>query len=336
MPKQINLPTYAQGLVSRFALKGRFQPVLDETIVPVVIVSSFEGSGGSGVPIQAERRLASGYALMKCTWTGPDTDSRWYFALRNPAGSGVGLSITAASIGISWDFGRTYPSLQNRIDFYGYQITVDEIKAYTAAPGAFPNLTTEKGWRDDRLQQSPPPIAQVDGSLVNNGGLTDRVIGMETVPDLFEQAVELLKPNGDPLDPPEFESSGLQGVPVEQVNAVLIRPGNELTIRQLFSGTGTGHASKANVPCYCNFTWEEIPLTAGNPCHEAERASPRSAGCCRTGNPLRRKLRGPCDSHLRIPNVGGAGTAPATLGVWSIALPGKSTGGFCAQLGPCI
>lgn len=40
MPKQINTPTPGQALVRAFALKGRFQPVLDETIVPVVVVET--------------------------------------------------------------------------------------------------------------------------------------------------------------------------------------------------------------------------------------------------------------------------------------------------------
>lgn len=38
MPKQINTPGPGRGLVNRFNLKGRFQPVLDEVIVPVTIV----------------------------------------------------------------------------------------------------------------------------------------------------------------------------------------------------------------------------------------------------------------------------------------------------------
>lgn len=40
MPKQINTYTFGQGLVRKFGLKGRFQPVLDETIVPVTVVDS--------------------------------------------------------------------------------------------------------------------------------------------------------------------------------------------------------------------------------------------------------------------------------------------------------
>lgn len=38
MPKQINTYQVGQSLVKKFGLKGRFQPVLDEVIVPVVTV----------------------------------------------------------------------------------------------------------------------------------------------------------------------------------------------------------------------------------------------------------------------------------------------------------
>jgi hypothetical protein len=40
MPKQINTATVGQRLVQLFNLKGRFQPVLDEVIVPVVSVDA--------------------------------------------------------------------------------------------------------------------------------------------------------------------------------------------------------------------------------------------------------------------------------------------------------
>jgi hypothetical protein len=38
VPKQINTPTPGRTLVRRFGLKGRFQPILDEVIVPVTSV----------------------------------------------------------------------------------------------------------------------------------------------------------------------------------------------------------------------------------------------------------------------------------------------------------
>jgi hypothetical protein len=40
MPKQIQTPTPGQALVRLFNLKGRYQPVLDDTIVPVTIVEA--------------------------------------------------------------------------------------------------------------------------------------------------------------------------------------------------------------------------------------------------------------------------------------------------------
>jgi hypothetical protein len=43
VPKQINTWTFGQALVNKFGLKGRFQPVLDETIVPVTIVDDQPG-----------------------------------------------------------------------------------------------------------------------------------------------------------------------------------------------------------------------------------------------------------------------------------------------------
>lgn len=39
MPKQINTPTIGQQLVKALGLKGRFQPVLDEVVVPTINVA---------------------------------------------------------------------------------------------------------------------------------------------------------------------------------------------------------------------------------------------------------------------------------------------------------
>jgi len=57
VPKQIQTPTFGQALVQKFGLKGRYQPVLDETIVPVSVVSSPElsrwAAGGSNGTVAA-------------------------------------------------------------------------------------------------------------------------------------------------------------------------------------------------------------------------------------------------------------------------------------------
>lgn len=78
MPKQINTHRPGQALVRRFGLKGRYQPVLDETIVPVTSVDNETIavgclSGGSSIAAVA---LELGY-----------------YRLQNPSGSGKVLTI---------------------------------------------------------------------------------------------------------------------------------------------------------------------------------------------------------------------------------------------------
>jgi hypothetical protein len=76
VPKQINTPLPGAALVRQFALKGRFQPVLDETIVPVVLVPS---------DVPEKRRLyAFGVSLAAAGVGNQNT-----IQLRNPADSGV-------------------------------------------------------------------------------------------------------------------------------------------------------------------------------------------------------------------------------------------------------
>lgn len=74
MPKQINTYTFGQALVRKFGLKGRFQPVLDETIVPVTVVDT-----------SAAERLCRGGAIG--TSSGAGNQNSWTF--ENPADSNV-------------------------------------------------------------------------------------------------------------------------------------------------------------------------------------------------------------------------------------------------------
>lgn len=78
MPKQINTPNPGQRLVGLFGLKGRFQPVLDEVIVPVVDVGaqevnerhcSAEASTGAAAGEFSCARL-SNFDLSTLDWTG--------------------------------------------------------------------------------------------------------------------------------------------------------------------------------------------------------------------------------------------------------------------------
>lgn len=74
MPKQINTAGVGQRLVKLFALKGRFQPVLDEVIVPVVSVDAEE----------VEQRPAGSNAFVGAGGAGTYT----CVVLQNPSGSG--------------------------------------------------------------------------------------------------------------------------------------------------------------------------------------------------------------------------------------------------------
>lgn len=101
MPKQINIYTAGQSLVRMFGLKGRYQPVLDETIVPVVVVG--EEPTPESIP---------GFGTVICTASGggnqnlaifsnPPTSNRLIvldrFAVSTPAADFVELrTVTAA------------------------------------------------------------------------------------------------------------------------------------------------------------------------------------------------------------------------------------------------
>jgi hypothetical protein len=76
MPKQINTYQVGQALVRKFGLKGRFQPVLDEVIVPVVNV---------GETLEQSVRLAAGGLEGVTAGAGNQN----LITFRNGAGSGI-------------------------------------------------------------------------------------------------------------------------------------------------------------------------------------------------------------------------------------------------------
>jgi len=79
MPKQINTYTFGSALVKKFGLKGRFQPVLDEVIVPVTLVDESEAG-----------QLAIGNILGAASGAG----NQHLMRFQNPEGSGVLAVIT--------------------------------------------------------------------------------------------------------------------------------------------------------------------------------------------------------------------------------------------------
>lgn len=86
MPKQINSPFPGSGLVKAFNLKGRFQPVLDETVVPVALVTDLTSLGmGSGIKEAAGTNYNTSFVA---------TSS--YGLLSNPTNSGINIHVTDA------------------------------------------------------------------------------------------------------------------------------------------------------------------------------------------------------------------------------------------------
>lgn len=82
MPKQINTHLPGSALVRKFGLKGRYQPVLDEVIVPVTIVGQEETT---------QVRLCRFGAIGAASGVG----NQRAFRMENPEGSGVLAVITA-------------------------------------------------------------------------------------------------------------------------------------------------------------------------------------------------------------------------------------------------
>lgn len=259
MPKTINLPTFAQGLVQRFALKGRFQPVLDETIVPVVVVSSFEGSPGGVSAQQVSRSAAGGWTAQ----VGPPAtnvgSSWWYTKLVNPENSGVGLNVSGLAIGISWANGKIYPLLGSgdEYDFYQFAGSVGPILTPT------PNNTytvispiTTKAFKDDRLRDIPHAFVTAGyatGSTAAAANFHEPTFGFGMLSDMMQGiGVGATSTNGQS-----------QGGRVEEVNAILVAPGREVTIRSIKGWNGPQDQEGTFTQPYYSWSWEEIPLVAG-------------------------------------------------------------------------
>lgn len=86
MPKQINSPFPGSSLVRAFNLKGRFQPVLDETVVPVAIVTDLQTQGvGSGQKEAAGTNYNTSFVA---------TSS--YGLIHNPVDSGINIHVVDA------------------------------------------------------------------------------------------------------------------------------------------------------------------------------------------------------------------------------------------------
>lgn len=138
MPKQINTPFVSQKLVPLFGMKGRFQPVVDEVVVPVISVDP-----------QIETRLALGGAAAGAVAAEYPTSS-----IENPAASGVDILVESVLVGagaILW-----YLTSSGYIWTLGVKTAGDTEFADVDQPGlpaglvyggSSTALTTFRGWR---------------------------------------------------------------------------------------------------------------------------------------------------------------------------------------------
>lgn len=132
MPKQINSASVGQRLVQLFSLKGRFQPVLDEVIVPVVSVDPESVEQLPAAAMGGEAAVAAEYG---------------YGSLRNPVGSGLLIHVTRL------------------ITLTASNVRINGTVGWLAGANA---MTAD--WRDARLPGSPAATTVTDTSAVSIAG----------------------------------------------------------------------------------------------------------------------------------------------------------------------
>lgn len=115
MPVQIQTPTPGQRLVRLFGLKGRFQPLLDEIVVPIVDVGAEQivsrAAWGAGTVAAAAGEFAIAHVLnadaSTLDWTGKQvridrihlhgaTAGLWYFGIGSTWTLGLQGAMTSA------------------------------------------------------------------------------------------------------------------------------------------------------------------------------------------------------------------------------------------------
>jgi hypothetical protein len=134
VPKQIQTPSIGQALVRAFGLKGRFQPVLDETIVPVVVVP---------LDVPATKRLAAWGATGGAAGVG--NQNAGFFL--NPATSGHIVVLTR---------------------FWGTSGVLGDVCEFAPVAGAA-GVSAIGRWRD--LQLTGQPVARTGLVAVATGVL---------------------------------------------------------------------------------------------------------------------------------------------------------------------
>ena len=156
MPKQINTPSPGQALVRMFSLKGRFQPVLDEVIVPVVQVP---------LDAPASKRFAAWGTTMAAGGAG--TQGRAFIENTAQSGHLVVLTKVWAKSGIAAG-----------VDTFGIEIVAGSIAA--SGIGEF---------TDSRIDDQKP-VARTGGSTGATAVSNFPYYPCETVPMNVEWIIE--------------------------------------------------------------------------------------------------------------------------------------------------
>ena len=244
MPKQINTPQVGSALVRFFNLKGRFQPVLDEVIVPVAIAADLTAAGGAATAV----RHAGGFAQFE--WTGGLTKKAWH-SIENPATSGVDIHLIGLAIAVSSGGGAAFMTApQDARDLFRQWAYLSDLIT-VGAPGTG-TVTKGSGWHDTRLDDAgvPGPWAVLNADHNNEAVAAGLRVGAF-------MATEAIRPMLVGVGPDVIAFSGESSTPIA-VQSVVISPGKGLYLQS--SGALTPTAGSF---CFISAEWNEVPLAGG-------------------------------------------------------------------------
>lgn len=237
MPKQINTPSFGSALVRAFNLKGRFQPVLDDTIVPVSIVNDLSTSGGS-----VSRRHAGGYT--NWVWTSGGS-RRAIIGVENPATSGVDIHLTGANLGWSFAGGASYVSQPLARQAFIWRVRLGPIVSGIDLGTGTTSDSTE--WHNTELIElsTPGPFAELISGYTNTS-LTGTVeSGQLVVPEIMSPILVDTAPATLAI-----EARGVRAVPLE---TLILTPGQAAYASQI------GNVSvSAGAFWFGSFEWDEV------------------------------------------------------------------------------
>jgi len=225
MPKQLNNGKVTQALQRTFGFKGRYNPMLDEVIVPVYQISDPQPA--------APQRLAIGSIEQDAPGVGTAISPQFF----NPVGSGIIASVTGVQIGASKDTG---PGISVP---YGVQF-MEENLLYLAGPDV---LIKRTFFRDQR--QSPQTTA---GKLALCTLRSNRNLGSIVASNVFARAIIQTGNNFAEMVP---ATGGEVRQPV-----LVLQPGRGFIVR-----TQDATLANAVTVFAMNVQWLEVPILQDDP-----------------------------------------------------------------------